>query len=159
MSPIRSHQGSPLQRVLTADHPIPNQVLGIPVVDDQAQMEIFDPLDRRGELWNRRQRLTIVQERSFARTSRSGSQRRKLHTAELLQSLDTHVGRTQARFPFSIIPLGQATEVLEQLLTRRWIEPHRAGRDSLQQRLADPSSRNSYCVQHPHTVGNLKKFV
>ena len=47
---LRSHQRSSFERMLTADEPVPNEVLRVLRSGNEAQMQIADLLDRLGQL-------------------------------------------------------------------------------------------------------------
>ena len=69
---LRSDQGSVFQGMLTADDSIPDEVLWIPVIHDQTEMQIGYLLGGGWQFGHRRQGLPVIQEPSFAGRGRFG---------------------------------------------------------------------------------------
>ena len=92
---LGSHQGGALERMLAADEPVPDQVLGVLGIHNEAPMQIGNFLDGRGQPGQRRQRLPVVEKPALGGSLSPGRRRWQAYQALLLQSFHANVGRTQ----------------------------------------------------------------
>ena len=132
--------------MLAADQAVPQEVLAIPGIGDERQMQIGDLLDGPGQFGQRRQGLPVIVDLPLGRARSSGSHGRQEHQSLGLQPFNTHCGRTQTPLPFAVPPVGALAKFLDRRLARGRIGPQRPRRQASQQVPTNPTSTHAYSV-------------
>ena len=155
---LSSNQGSAVERMQAADESVPEEVLAIVRIGNEAQTQIGDLLDGPGQLGQRRQGLPVVEKLAFGQTGGSGGWGWQTHQALFLQAFDADIGGADTKLAFAITPVGAAAKLLEQFLAWRRLGPQRSGGNSLQDRFTDPAST---CVRRLASAqpSRIEKFI
>jgi hypothetical protein len=130
------------------DEPIPNPVVRIVFVLNEAQAQSDnDPAPRR-QLGQGRQSLPIIREAAGLLERSARLPRGQLHPPALFQPAQSRTGRTDSQLPMGIVPADCPTEFLHQFAP--WHRRRSLGTSAqpLQNLAIDPPSANSYATQH-----------
>jgi hypothetical protein len=141
--------------MLAVDESVPNQVLAIVSIGNEAQMQIRDLLDGPGQSRQRGQGLSVVHQLALGPTGNSGGWGRQAYQAKFLQAFDAHVGGAQTKLAFAITPVGAQTKLLERILTGRRVRPQSSGSDSPQHAFTEPASTHAYGIKHSSRLPEL----
>jgi hypothetical protein len=128
------------------NEPVPDGVLGIVGIGNEAPMQIGVLLGGSGQFGLGGKGLPVVEELAFGGGASFRGRGRQANQALFLQAFETDIGGAQTKLAFAIAPADASAKLLEQFPAwgRVWLES--SGSDSLQYSFADIASTHSHGV-------------
>src|ERR1035438_8470518 len=145
---LRPDQRSASQGMFPHDESIPDRVVRIVFVLNEAQAQSGnDPAPGR-QLGQGRQSLAIIREAAGPLERSARLPRGQLHQPARFQPAQSRTGRTDRQLPVGIAPANCPTEFLDQLAAWRRRRPLGTSAQPLQNLAINPPSANSNATQH-----------